>query len=405
MKPGGLAAFVTSHGTMDKADGSARELIAEHADLLGAIRLPEGSFRADAGTDVVVDILFFRRRKHGEPEGDLSWLELEEVRPATEDEGAVRVNRWFAHHPGLVLGAHALTSGPFGETYTCLPKAGEDLAPVLAEAITLLPDAIYDGEPEAIDSDGEDEVVPAKPDSSASLTAREGSYLLDHRHGLTQILDGAPVPVAVRKDRSADGIPEKHARIIQKLIPIRDAVREVLKCQELDQPWKDAQVRLRIAWSNFVRAFGPINTTVVSTTEDPETGEVRETHRRPNLQPFLDDPDCWLVASIEDYELESDTGRPGPIFTERVIAPPAPPIITSAADALAVVLNERGHVDPDHIAELLHRNADDVIAEPRQRHLPRSGRWVVADRRRLSFRRGPIEARGGGGRGRARPRI
>ena len=114
LKPGGLAAFVTSHGTMDKADGSARALIAKHAELLSAIRLPEGSFRADAGTNVVVDILFFRRRKHGEPEGDLSWLDLEEVRPATGDEGAIRVNRWFARHPRLVLGAHALTSGPFG---------------------------------------------------------------------------------------------------------------------------------------------------------------------------------------------------------------------------------------------------------------------------------------------------
>ncbi|MDE5443149.1 N-6 DNA methylase [Bradyrhizobium sp. CSA207] len=381
LKPGGLAAFVTSHGTMDKADGSARELIAEHADLLSAIRLPEGSFRADAGTDVVVDILFFRRRKHGEPEGNLSWLELEEVRPATEDEGAIRVNRWFARHPGLVLGAHALTSGPFGETYTCVSKAGEDLAPMLAEAITLLPDGLYDGEPEPIDPDGEDEAVPAKSDRAASLSAREGSYLLDHRLGLMQILDGEPVAVAVRKGRSADGIPEKHARIIQKLIPIRDAVREVLKCQELDRPWKDAQVRLRIAWSNFVRAFGPINTTVVSTTEDPETSEVRETHRRPNLQPFLDDPDCWLVASIEDYDLESDTARPGPIFTERVIAPPAPPIITSAADALAVVLNERGHVDPDHIAELVHRDAVDVIAELGSAIFrdPADGSWQTAD--------------------------
>ena len=178
------------------------------------------------------------------------------MRPATDDEGAIRVNRWFARHPQLVLGAHALTSGPFGETYTCLPKAGEDLAPVLAEAITVLPGGLYDGEPKAIDPDGEDEAVPAKSDSSASLT-REGSYLLDHRHGLMQILDGEPVSVAVRKGRSADGIPEKHARIIQKLIPIRDAVREVLKCQELDRPWKDAQVRLRIAWSNFVRALRP----------------------------------------------------------------------------------------------------------------------------------------------------
>ncbi|MEY9279101.1 N-6 DNA methylase [Bradyrhizobium yuanmingense] len=381
LKPGGLAAFVTSHGTMDKADGSARALIAKHADLLGAIRLPEGSFRADAGTNVVVDILFFRRRKHGEPEGDLSWLDLEEVCPATDDEGAIRVNRWFAFHGRLVLGAHALTSGPFGETYTCLPSDGEDLATALDNAITNLPVAIYDGEPEAIVSDGEHEAVPAKSESSASLTAREGSYLLDSRHGLMQILDGRPVAVRLRKGRSADGIPEKHARIIQKLIPIRDAVREVLKCQELDRPWKDAQVRLRIVWSNFVRVFGPINTTVVSTAEDDETGEVRETHRRPNLQPFLDDPDCWLVASIEDYDLESDTAKPGPIFTERVIAPPAPPVITGATDALAVVLNERGHVDPDHIAELLHRDADDVIAELGSAIFrdPDCGSWQTAD--------------------------
>ncbi len=84
----------------------------------------------------------------------------------------------------------------------------------------------------------------------------------------------------------------------------------MLKCQELDRPWKDAQVRLRIAWSNFRPRLRPDQfTTVVSTTEDHETGEVRETHRRPNLQPFLDDPDCWLVASIEDYDLETDTAR------------------------------------------------------------------------------------------------
>jgi hypothetical protein len=95
-------------------------------------------------------------------------------------------------------------------------------------------------------------------------------------------------------------------------------------------------------------------TRVVSIQEDSETGEVAETHRQPNLQPFRDDPDCWLVASIEDYDLETDTAKPGPIFSERVIAPPAPPSITSPADALAVVLNERGHVDIDHIAELLH---------------------------------------------------
>src|SRR5262249_14055937 len=143
--------------------------------------------------------------------------------------------------------------------------------------------------------------------------------------------------------------------------PIRDAVREVLKCQETDRPWRDAQVPLRIAWSSFVRDFGPINHTTISIQEDAETGETQETHRQPNLHPFRDDPDCWLVASIEDYDLDTDTAKPGPIFSERVIAPPAPPVVTSAADALAVVLNEAGRVDLDHIAELLHCDRDAVV--------------------------------------------
>lgn len=381
LKPGALAAFVTSSGTMDKAERGAREHIAKSADLVGAIRLPEGSFRASAGTDVVVDILFFRKRKIGDAEGDLSWLDLDEVRPATDDEGAIRVNRWFATHPAFVLGTHALASGPFGEAYTCLPREGEDLGAALPAAINRLPEAVYDGEPGIIDLDLEEGPDDAAPDLPGDRHVREGSYVFDKAHGLMQVLDGRSVAIKVRKGRSADGIPEKHLRILQKLIPIRDAVREVLKCQELDRPWKDAQVRLRIAWSNFVRDFGPINFTTVSMTEDEETGEVRETHRRPNLQPFLDDPDCWLVASIEDYDLETNTAKPGAIFTQRVISPPAAPVITSAADALAVVLNERGRVDIDHIAELLHRDRDDVVAELGSAIFrdPAAGSWQTAD--------------------------
>lgn len=381
LKPGALAAFVTSHGTMDKADTTAREHIAKSADLIGAFRLPQSSFRRDAGTDVVVDILFFRKRKVGEPEGDQSWLDLDEVRPATHDEGAIRVNRWFARYPDFVLGTHALTPGPFGETYTCLPRAGEDLEAALVRAIELLPADLYDGEPTPIDIDLEDElgeIVDLQPRDSA---IREGSFFLDRSKGLMQMLDGAAVPVTVRKGRSGDGVSEKHIRIISKLIPIRDAVREVLKAQETDRPWRDSQVRLRITWSSFVRDFGPINHTTVSIQEDAETGEVRETHRQPNLAPFRDDPDCWLVASIEDYDLETDTAKPGPIFSERVIAPPAAPTITSPADALAVVLNERGHVDIDHIAELLHSDSATVIDELGDEVFrdPTDGSWQTAD--------------------------
>ena len=100
LKPGGLAAFVTSSGTMDKADASAREHIAAMADLVGAIRLPEGSFRAEAGTDVVVDILFFRKRLDGDPPETMPGSTSQRFARATEDEGAIRINRYFTEHPG-----------------------------------------------------------------------------------------------------------------------------------------------------------------------------------------------------------------------------------------------------------------------------------------------------------------
>ena len=170
-----------------------------------------------------------------------------------------------------------------------------------------------------------------------------------------------------------DGIFEKHARIVRKLIPIRDAVREVLKCQETDQSWKQAQVRLRIAWSSFVRDFGPINTTVVSSVEDEETGEVRETHRRPNLAPFARRSrllagrlDRGLRPREQYREARADLHRAGDCAAGRRPSSlrrptPSPWCSTSAA-----------HVDPDHVAELLHRDVDDVIAELGERDLPRS---------------------------------
>ncbi|MGR9202177.1 helicase-related protein [Rhizobium leguminosarum] len=379
LKPGGIAAFVTSCGTMDKADARARTYIAGLCDLVGAIRLPEGSFRADAGTDVVVDILFLRKRLVGENPGDNSWLELADVEVAGERVETVRINRWFVDRPDMVLGRHAIASGPYGETYTCLANGG-DLETVLCGAIERLPAGIIGSEVTQIDFDLENEVAGAM-ERSDDRHLREGSYLIGKATALMQVVGGSTVAVNVRRGRSTEGILAKHALILRKLIPIRDAVRRVLRLQEHGQPFKQAQVALRIAWSSFVREFGPINFTTVSTSQDPETGETRETHRRPNLSPFLDDPDCWLVASIEDYDLETNTAKPGPIFTERVIFPPASPVIASASDALAVVLNARGHVDPDHVAELLHRDVKDVIEELGEAIFrdPADGSWQTAD--------------------------
>ena len=171
---------------------------------------------------------------------------------------------------------------------------------------------------------------------------------------MLQVFDGVARPVPLREgkagkgakgDGGSCGILPRDAKVIRALLPIRDAVREVLRAQAADRPWTQAQIRLRTAYSGFVRYFGPINHTIVTVITDKETGEERETHRRTNLAPFADDPDCWLVASIEQYDLETGLARQGPVFRERMIAPPAAPLIATAADALAVTLNERGRVD------------------------------------------------------------
>ena len=385
LRAGGLALFVTSTGTMDKVSTAAREHVAGMADLVDAVRLPEGSMRAAAGTDVVIDVLVFQRRADGQPPAGAAWIDLAPVERAmtdTDDEGddtdspehghgspSIKVNRYFAEHPEMVLGEHALRRGIYGPApvYTCRPRQdGTALETLLTEALDRLPAGIVPASaefPTDVDSDAESGTVARAGTAAEGATIKEGSYLPGTADRLVQIVDGEPRAVAIKEGKGSGGIFARDAKIIRALLPIRDAVRDVLRAQAADQPWTEAQVRLRIAYSSFVRSFGPINHTVVSVTTDPETDEERETHRRPNIAPFADDPDCWLVASIEDYDLESDLARMGPIFRERVIAPPSAPLIATAADALAVTLNETGRVDIDHLAELLDRDPETALAQ------------------------------------------
>jgi len=362
LKPGGLAAFVTSRFTMDKADQTARAHIAAMADLVAAVRLPQGSMQAASGTEVVVDVLLFHKRAPGVPANAIEWDSLMEVVPEEDGEPALHVNRYFAERPAMVLGAHGRTSGPFGPTYTCRGSTEANLAATLESVleqncppgIHTPPVAPVARRPEAA------RVVVGT--AAEGATVKEGSYLvLDGQ--LVQVVDGVPVPVAVRCGAGGEGIPAKHARILRALIPVRDWTRAVLRAQEANEPWVSAQVRLRVAYNTFKRNFGPINLANVSASTDPKTGEERETVRRPNLQPFLDDPDCWLVSSIEHYDEDTGTAKPGPIFSERVIHPPAAPLVVTAADALAVTLHEVGHVDLDRVAELLGRTRAEVAAE------------------------------------------
>jgi len=361
LKPGGLAAFVTSRFTMDKWDPTARRHIAGMADLVGAVRLPAGSMLAASGTEVVVDVLFFQRRAPGTAPNGTAWDSVAEAVPAEDGEQALYVNRYFTDNPVMVLGTHGRTSGPFGPVYTCRGSTEGNLQATLESVLSRCPEGIHTPP---------DAPVARRPEAARiqvgtaaeGATVKEGSFLvLDGQ--LVQVVDGAPVPVQVRSGAGGEGIPAKHARILRALIPVRDWVRAVLRAQEANEPWTAAQIRLRVAYNTFKRNFGPINLASVSCSTDAKTGEERETVRRPNLQPFLDDPDCWLVSSIEQYDEDSGTAKPGPIFTERVIHPPAAPLVVTAADALAVTLHEVGHVDLDRVAELLGRTRAEVTAE------------------------------------------
>ena len=339
LRPGGLAIFVTSTGTMDKATTVAREHIASMADLVGAVRLPESSMRATAGTEVVIDVLVFQRRAEGQASKGPAWMDLREIElgeqpaepepeleglegldddiaaPAASEKrhlrrGVVLVNEYFLAHPEMVLGEHGQRRGIYGPgwSYTCRarPETGA-LEAQLDTAFARLPADIFTANPDALlEEDAQEFASPIRVGRAADgATIKEGSYHVGQGGRLCQILGGESVPVAVKNGKTGDGISLKAAKIIRGLMPIRDAVRDVLRAQAAGQPWKELQVRLRTCYSNFIRYYGPINHTVVSTLTDDETGEEREQHRRPNLAHFADDPDCWLVASIEDYDLDN----------------------------------------------------------------------------------------------------
>ncbi|MBO1360263.1 lactate dehydrogenase [Acetobacter sacchari] len=362
LRPGGVALFVTSRYTMDKSDPSARRHIAESADFLGGVRLPAGTMRAEAGTDVVIDVLAFRKREIGDLPGDDGWLALTDIPDTDQGEGPLRINSYFAANSAQVLGAHDWTTTQFGPDYTCSAIAGADLETDLPAALARIAPDVRMPAPadQRITRPVTDGLRVGTAASGADL--KEGSYF-SVKGVLHQIIDGAGVVVAIRKGDQKDGLYQKHARIVQGLIPIRDAARSILRAQLENLPYGKLQADLRRAYHLFRREFGPINHTLTTTRVNPATGEETESQRRPNLQPFYDDPDVWLVSSIEDYDEERDLGHPGPIFSERVVHAPSEPEIHSAHDALAVCLHETGGVRIPFIAELMGRSEADVIAE------------------------------------------
>jgi N12 class adenine-specific DNA methylase/predicted RNA methylase len=371
LRAGGLAIFVTSTGAMDKASRTAREHIASLADLIGAVRLPKTNMRVTAGTDVAVDILVLQRRADGQASGGAKWIDL--VAIPTQGGDTVEINEYFAAHPKMVLGEHAQRRGIYGPdpAYTCRARPGDPpLEEMLDMALARLPRGIFTPPPPSpIETGEEDRDFDAVRAGTAAEGAeiKEGSYFVGKSGRLMQIVNGATVAVSVKRRRDEEGITAKAARIIRGLIPICDAVRDVLRAQMADRPWAKAQIRLRVAYATFVRHFGPINHTVITTTTDPETGEARETHRSSGL------------------------ARMGAIFNERVVAPPAAPLIVSPADALAVTLDETAGVDPERLAELLDCEPEDALARLGDAVYrdPATETWETAD----AYLSGPVRSK------------
>lgn len=390
LRPGGIALFVTSRYTLDKSDSTARRHVDGIADFLGAVRLPAGAMRHEAGTDVVVDILLFQKRAPGIVRLVPDWIDVDDIPDSDEGEGPLRINRYLLDHPDHVLGTHEWRSGPFGMDYSCAARAGITIETALRDTLDAIA-ASHEGICRPVErATSLRDALAALPDSRIGTAAdeanlKEGSYLVSDG-ALQQIVDGRPVTIEVKSGRGGTGLFGKHAAIIKALIPIRDTVRAILRAQLGDEPSQGLQQTLLTRYREFTKKYGPINRTVTTVREDTETGATREYQRRPNLQPFLDDPDVWLVASIEAYDEKADTGTPGAIFTERVVKPPVAHDIQSPRDALAVSLHDRGHVDIALIADLLGSSEADAIAELGDeifldpvRTTPHHDHWVPSD--------------------------
>ena len=245
------------------------------ADLIGAVRLPEGAMHDRAGTEVVVDILFLQKRDAGTAPAGAAWDVLAEAVPAEDGETALSINRYFVEHPEMALGTHARTSSAYGPTYTLKPVLSTlgVLSDLLAQALDRLPRDLFKPTVEETEA-----VVSTPPSTSARPPKARRSRraaISSTRASLVQIIGGEPQAVAVRDGKGTEGIPAKHARIIRSLIAVRDAVREVLRTQANDEPWGSAQIRLRSAYALFVRNFGPINLTTISETATAEARRAR----------------------------------------------------------------------------------------------------------------------------------
>jgi N12 class adenine-specific DNA methylase len=375
LKPGGVAALVTTHFTLDKQNAAVREHLASKADFVGAIRLPSNAFKRE-GTAVVTDILFLRKRSAGEPANhvDADWLG---VAPLSIDGEDVSVNRYFLNHPEMVLGAWTRKDTLYGEGYSVTGNG--DLAGRLKDSIRRLPKFTPPPAFSMQASTIQDEPAPVFEPPPPERHIGEGSFFVGNDRAIYQSQNGKGVPV-VNGGTTLKAYGTLMGKRLAALVGLRDRARRVLQSQNEGWPEShrnEARRELDRAYDLFDLAYGPINKTTFGETSDGST-----IRRMPNLVKFREDPDAMLVMSLEDYDECTGKATKAAIMLRDVVGR-TPPVthVRSADEGLLVSLNQRGKVDMPFIAKLYGKPEEQVIAELGDLifHDPESKNWETAD--------------------------
>ena len=325
VRPGGVVAFVTSKGTMDKKNPEVRKYLAQRAELLGAIRLPNTAFKENAGTEVTSDILFFKKRDRimaVEPE----WVHL------TETGNGIVMNQYFADHPEMVLGTMEMVSGPYGMEAACIPDVSTPLSGQLEKAISYIEGSIDEVEMGELADEFADASIPADPDvKNYSFTLVDGKVYYRENSIMK------PVDVSETIEQRMKG-----------MVQIRDCTQELIDYQLNEYPddmIKNKQTELNDLYDAFSKKFGLINS-------------------QTNKRAFNQDSSYCLLCSLEKLDEEGNFAGKADMFFKRTIKKAE--IVTSvdtASEALAVSLGEKAKVDLGFMAELTGKSQEEVTAE------------------------------------------